>query len=121
MGPVVVLGASSDPTRYSHMAVQNLLDKGFKVIAVHPREKEVLGLKVYPSLAEIPAGAVDTVTMYISSILSEKISDAIVHLKPKRVIFNPGSENPKLSKKLQEAGVEVLEACTLVMLRTNQF
>ncbi len=121
MGPVVVLGASSDPTRYSHMAVQNLLDKGHLVYPVHPREKEVFGLKVYGSLAEMPAGPIDTVTMYVSASLSEKISDAIVQLKPKRVIFNSGSENPNLAKKLHEAGVEVLEACTLVMLRTNQF
>ncbi len=121
MGPVVVLGASNDPTRYSNMAMVNLREKGFKRLPVHPRETEVDGEKVYASLKELAGQKIDTVTMYVGAGLSSKMTDELVALKPRRVIFNPGSENPELQKKLSQEGVEVIEACTLVMLRTGQF
>lgn len=121
MGPVVVLGASNDPTRYSHLAMVNLREKGFKRLPVHPREKVVDGEKVYASLKELIGQSIDTVTMYVGPALSTNLAEDLLKLKPRRVIFNPGSENPELQKQLAAAQIEVIEACTLVMLRTGQF
>lgn len=121
MKQVVVLGASSNPSRYSNMAMRELKARGFSALPVHPRETVVEGEKVWPHLAQLPDGEIDTLTMYISEALSTPLKEAILKLAPKRVIFNPGSENPTLQKMLSERGIEVLEACTLVMLRTGQF
>jgi uncharacterized protein len=121
MGPVVVLGASSDPSRYSNMAMIYLKERGFKAIPVHPRETEVEGIPVIQSLGSLKGTAVDTLTMYVSAALSNKMQADILALKPRRVIFNPGSENEELAQALKNAGAEVIEACTLVMLRTGQF
>jgi uncharacterized protein len=121
MGPVVVLGASSEPSRYSYLCMQTLKEKGFKRLPVHPREQIIDGEKVYPNLLALQGQLIDTVTMYVGPSLSSKMSDDLLRLKPRRVIFNPGSENPELQAKLAHEGIEVVEACTLVMLRTGQF
>lgn len=121
MKQVVVLGASSNPSRYSNMAMRELKARGFSALPVHPREKEVEGEKVWAHLSQLPAIEVDTLTMYVSEALSTPLLDAILELAPKRVIFNPGSENPTLQKLLGQQGIEVIEACTLVMLRTGLF
>lgn len=121
MKQVVVLGASSNPSRYSNMAMRELKKHGHRALPVHPRETEIEGVKVWPHISQLPAGEIDTLTMYVSKQLSTPITSSILKLAPKRVIFNPGSENPTLQKLLSEQGIEVLEACTLVMLRTGQF
>lgn len=121
MGPVVVLGASSDPSRYSYMAMVNLREKGYRRLPVHPREQVVDGEKVFASLGALLGTPVHTVTMYVNPSLSDKVEQELLALKPQRVIFNPGSENPRLAKVLADHGIEVVEACTLVMLRTSQF
>jgi predicted CoA-binding protein len=118
---VAVLGASSDPSRYSFMAVELLLQKGHRVYPVHPRETEVLGQKCVKSLAELPTQKIHTLTMYVNPQLSEKLLRPIVDLGVKRVIFNPGTENPQLMQELTQQGIDVVEGCTLVMLRTGQF
>ena len=64
---------------------------------------------------------IDTLTVYVNAKISGGQFDAISALKPRRVVFNPGAENPELAAKLSDAGIEVIEACTLVMLRTQQF
>lgn len=117
---VAVLGASTNPERYSNMAVKRLLENGHEVIPVHPALSEVEGLPVTPSLGDID-GRVDTLTIYVSPKLSSKTADAILALKPGRVIFNPGTENPELEAALQAAGIETLHACSLVLLSTGQF
>jgi hypothetical protein len=123
MEVVAVLGASNDPSRYSYKAISLLKEYGHLPIPIHPRGQEVLGYKVYSSVAEIVGQGtkIDTLTMYVNPELSSKFQSDILALKPKRVIFNPGSENPGLEKALIEAGINVEEACTLVLLRTNQF
>ena len=117
---VAVLGASRNPERYSNMAVKRLLEAGHEVIPVHPALTEVEELPVTPSLGEID-GEVDTLTVYVSPKLSTPMSDAMLALKPGRVIFNPGTENDELEAALQAAGIETLQACTLVLLSTEQF
>jgi predicted CoA-binding protein len=123
MEVVAVLGASSDPNRYSYKAIELLKQYGHTPLPIHPRETEVLGYRVFPDIKELLklGTKVDTLTMYVNPVLSTKIQDDIVALRPKRVIFNPGSENPPLEKALMGHGIKVEEACTLVLLRTNQY
>jgi predicted CoA-binding protein len=123
MEVVAVLGASSDSNRYSYKAIELLKQYGHTALAIHPRETEVLGLKVFPEIKNlIKQGIkVDTLTMYVNPALSTKFQQDILDLRPGRVIFNPGSENPELEKALHEHGIKFEEACTLVMLRTGQF
>ncbi len=117
---VVVLGASHKPERYSNQAIRLLRDHGHEVIPVHPKLQQAEGIAVVSSLDAIN-GAVDTLTMYIGAERSDQIADAILALKPGRVIFNPGSENPALEQRLHDAGIAFELACTLVLLRTGQF
>lgn len=117
---VAVLGASSDPERYSYKAISFLLEKGHKAIPISLRDKTILGLPCVPSLDEIRV-SVDTLTLYINPKISSSMLESIIKLNPRRVIFNPGTENELLAKALEKAGIDVLEACTLVLLRTGQF
>lgn len=117
---VVVLGASHKPERYSNQAVRLLREYGHEVIPVHPKLEEVEGIKVVNSLDRIE-GDVDTLTLYVGAERSSAMMDAILRLKPGRVIFNPGSENPELEQHLNSANIPFDHACTLVLLRTAQF
>jgi len=117
---VAILGASHNPERYAHKAFKLLQQYGHEPVPVNPAQSEIEGKKVYPTLGAIDF-PVDTLTMYVGPAISSKLEQDILSLHPKRVIFNPGSENPDLEKKLEQKGVQVVEACTLVMLRTNQF
>jgi predicted CoA-binding protein len=117
---VVVLGASDNPERYSNMAACLLKRHGYRVIPVHPRLKEVEDLPVTSSLEEIDE-EVHTLTLYVGPLRSKILADAIVTLKPGRVIFNPGSESEELEEKLLRNHIPVVKACTLVMLHSGQF
>jgi predicted CoA-binding protein len=117
---VAILGASDRPDRYAHMAFRLLKQYGHETLPVSPKLTELEGEKVYASLRDIP-GKVDTLTMYVGPGISQGLAPEILALKPRRVIFNPGSENPALAASLRGAGVEVENACTLVLLRINEF
>jgi predicted CoA-binding protein len=117
---VVVLGASPNPERYSHKAVLQLKQHGFRVIPVHPQAETIADCGVVPRLEEV-TGPVDTVTMYVNAARSADLVDSLQFLAPRRVIFNPGAENSVLQRQLEGVGVECVEACTLVMLATGQF
>ena len=117
---VAVLGASKNSERYSNMAVKSLLEHGYNVIPVNPAGIEIHGIKALRSLDEITE-PIDTLTMYINAERSSAIADSIISLAAKRIIFNPGTENPQLSKQCETAGSESCLACTLVMLNTGQF
>lgn len=119
---VVILGASDKRERYSNQALRLLLEHGHSIIPVHPALKEIEGLPVSPSLSALPSDTkIDTLTLYVSPAVSANLSDQIIQIHPGRVIFNPGTENPELMKKLQTAGIPYEQACTLVLLRTGQF
>ncbi len=120
---VVVLGASPDSGKYSNQAVELLSRKGHEPIPVHPNAKEILGFPCFSSLDAVKksVGAVDTLTMYVNAAISTSLESSILKLKPRRIIFNPGSENSKLAANAEAAGIDVEEACTLVLLRTGQF
>lgn len=115
-----VLGASPKEDRYSFKAVHMLKEHGFTPIPVHPAGHVVDGIQAIKSLDEI-TDSVDTLTIYVNSKISTNELGRILKLRPRRVIFNPGSENPELVQKLNDAGIETVEACTLVMLRTDQY
>jgi len=117
---VAVLGASAKKERYSYQALLSLMEAGHQVCAVNPALSEIAGLPVYSGLAELPED-IDTVTVYLSPANSGALLEALCALKPRRVIFNPGAENPAMYAALRQAGVQVQEACTLVLLRTGQF
>ena len=117
---VAVVGASDKPEKYSYMAVKLLQEKGHEVFPIHPTLASIEGTKVYPSLAQLPA-PVHTVSMYVSAAVSAKLGDEISHASPKRVIFNPGAENTELEVRLKGLGIQTVEGCTLVMLKTGQF
>lgn len=120
MSAVVILGASDNPERVAYQALQRLLDKHYSVIPVSPKGGKILGQTVLPNLTAIER-SVDTITMYIGPDRQADVVDAILALRPRRVIFNPGSENPAIYPRLQQAGIAVEEACTLVLLSTRQF
>jgi uncharacterized protein len=117
---VAILGASNHPDRYSHKAQLLLLKKGYSPILVNPTHQEIDGIKCYPSLHAI-IEPVHTLTVYVSPEISSKLKKDILNFKCHRVIFNPGSENDSLYDDLRKNGVEVEEACTLVLLNSGQF
>ena len=117
---VAVLGASTNEERYSFKAVQMLQEYGHQPIPVHPKGHVVDGITAAKSLGEVE-GSVDTLTLYVNAKISSASHSDILGMKPRRVIFNPGAENADLAEKLKSEGIEPVIACTLVMLRTNQF
>lgn len=118
---VAIIGASDKPERYSYKAMQLLLKKGHNVFLISPKHSKIEGLPVYPSLKSIEE-KIDTVTLYISASLQDnKVIEDIVEKKPQRVIFNPGTENISLVEILNAAKIANEDACTLVLLNTDQF
>jgi len=117
---VAVIGASDKPERFSYQALVLLKQKGHKVFPVHQRLKSIEGQSVYASIKDIPE-PIDTVSMYVAADISSGIAGDILGVKPKRIIFNPGAENPQLAQMAQAQGVASIEDCTLVMLRSGAF
>ncbi len=115
----LVLGASENPSRYANMAIHRLKEKGHPIIAVGYKEGNVEGVKIQK---EFPTNIdVDTLTLYLSKKNQVQYYDQILDLHPKRVIFNPGTANNEFEEQLADAGIEVVPACTLVMLSTGEY
>lgn len=117
---VLILGASPKPDRYSNMAQKMLMDSGYTVYPVSPKGGKIYDVPVLTNLNAIDK-TIDTVTIYINASKLEGYVADIIKLAPRRVIFNPGTESLKITKRLEMAGIQILEGCTLVMLRTGQF
>jgi predicted CoA-binding protein len=117
---VVVLGASAKPERYSYQCVELLLERGHRVIPVTPSQTEICGLSPVCDLESVDE-KIDVLTMYVNAKRSSDMVDSILDLNPRKVIFNPGAENPDLEKKCTDAGIAVENACTLVLIYTDQF
>ena len=111
------------PLSMGDWALTNLIKGGFRgpIYPVNPGYDEIEGLPVVASLASIESESVDTVTVYLKPEHAFPLAADLARLKPRRVIFNPGTEHPALKQQLEEKGVEVVENCTLVLLRTGQF
>ena len=117
---VVVLGASPKPERYSNQAVRALVEHGHRVIPVHPLLKKIAGVVVVPALSGVE-DPVNTLTLYVGPERGKELLQDMINLGPDRVIMNPGTESDELEEELNAKGIAVLRACTLVMLRTDQF
>jgi uncharacterized protein len=114
----VVVGASTNPERYSNLAIRRLLNSGYAVKAAGLREGEVVGVKI--DAAKTMIEGVDTVTLYVGPD-HQAWRDYIFKLNPRRIIFNPGTENRNLEEAAASRGIEVLHACTLVLLSTRSY
>lgn len=115
----LVIGASTNPDRYSNIAMNMLHDYNHEVLALGRKEADT-------SIAPIDAGFpayqdVDTVSLYVGPRNQADYIPYVLSLKPRRVIFNPGTENPEFYQALEKAGIDYEVACTLVLLRTEQF
>lgn len=118
---VLVLGAHPDPSRYAYQAAHMLKGAGHQIVLVGKREGIVADVEIQSSLEGLKPGDIDTVTLYINPSIQEEYKEAIEALKPKRVIFNPGTVNPEWMRELSELGIHPDSACTLVLLSTGQF
>ncbi|SEW00034.1 hypothetical protein SAMN05428988_1137 [Chitinophaga sp. YR573] len=115
----VVLGASPNPNRYSYLAVNRLVAKGHPVLAIGKKDGQIGDTPITKD-HPLPEN-VDTVTLYMNPGLQKEYYDYIFRLHPKRIIFNPGTENDELAEQAESKGIEPVEACTLVMLSTGQY
>ncbi len=115
----VVLGASTNPSRYSYIATQRLNKKEHPVYPIGIKKGAIEGIAIINDRPTIDD--VDTITLYLNPTLQKEYYDYIFSLNPKRIIFNPGTENPELMKRATEKGIEVIAACTLVMLSIGDY
>jgi predicted CoA-binding protein len=115
----VVLGASGNPERYSNLAINRLRNHGHPVVAIGRKNGQVMDVSLQTE--KTPEQNIDTVTLYLNPANQKEYYDYIVSLKPKRIIFNPGTENPELYSIAKEHGIQTMEACTLVLLSTGQY
>lgn len=116
-----IIGATPNSSRYAYTAARMLTDHGHSIVPIGIKQgavvgKEILNLKEKPALADI-----DTVTLYIGPQHQPEWYDYLLSLRPRRIIFNPGTENPEFQQRAQAEGIEPVVACTLVMLRTGAY
>ncbi len=117
----LVVGATDNPERYAYRAAELLQAKEIPFVPIGIKKgmvlrEEILDLRLKPVLAGI-----HPITLYLGPQNQSEWIDYLIGLEPKRIIFNPGTENPLFFQKAEAAGIEALEACTLVMLTTGQF
>ena len=115
----LVLGASQNPGRYSNMAVKKLTAHQHPVVAIGRKEGTIGDVEIMKGLPDHEE--IDTVTLYLNPGNQKEYYDYILSLKPKRIIFNPGTENEELEELAGKQGIKTMEACTLVMLSTGQY
>jgi uncharacterized protein len=115
----LVIGASTNPARYSYLAINRLLGNDHPVVAIGNKAGKVQDVDIITENPEMDD--IDTVTLYLNPTNQIPYYDYILSLKPKRVIFNPGTENEELEQKLMAEGIQTQEACTLVLLSTGQY
>lgn len=115
----LVLGASDNPSRYSFLAIQRLRSHQHPVVAIGKRKTRVADVPVETEKTSFDN--IDTVTLYLNPAHQTEYYDYILSLKPKRLIFNPGAENEELTRLAEKNNIQVMEACTLVLLSTGQY
>jgi uncharacterized protein len=116
---VVLIGASTNPERYAYKAATSLVKHGHEVHLLGIKAGEVAGISIQterPTLKDI-----DTVTLYVNPVNQKLWYDYILELQPRRIIFNPGTENEELMEQAETQGIEIIEGCTLVMLSVGTF
>lgn len=115
----LIIGASENPERYANMAAHRLIAKGHPIINIGKKTGTIAGLPIYTEKKYF--SDIHTVTLYINPAHQQEWYDYILQLKPKRLIFNPGTENPELAQLASQQGIEVMEACTLVLLSIDSY
>ena len=115
----LVIGASTNPERYSYLAVKKLTANQQPVIALGIRKGKIGDTEI--ETEKLPFTDIDTVTLYLNPARQKEYYDYILSLHPKRIIFNPGTENEELEALAEQKGIKSQEACTLVLLSTGQY
>ncbi len=121
MKKTVIVGASTNPGRYAYLAARSLTSHKHEIVPIGIKKgdvfnKTILNIREKPFIQDV-----DTITLYIGPQHQPEWYEYLIGLKPKRIIFNPGTENPEFEEKAEKAGIQTFEACTLVMLRTRQY
>lgn len=119
MKKTLVIGASTNPERYAYLATQRLTRHGHEVVPLGLREGEIEGISILTGQPKLEG--IDTVTLYLAPFRQPPYYDYILSLAPKRIIFNPGTENNELMQLARQQGIEALFACTLVMLSSQTY
>jgi uncharacterized protein len=117
----LIVGATTNPTRYAYTAASMFDERQLDFLPIGIKTGEVFGREILDLRTKPTLEGINTITLYIGPENQSEWIDYLISLKPKRIIFNPGTENPIFSKKAREAGIQTLEACNLVLLSTNQF
>lgn len=119
MKKTLIIGATPNPGRYAYLAAQMLTEKGHEIVNVGIKKGKVAGVEIEgPGILH---NDIDTITLYIGSQVQSQYYDYILKTNPKRVVFNPGTENRELVSLLKENAIEPVIACTLVLLSTGQY
>ena len=121
MKKTVIIGSSTNTGRYAYLAGRMLQEYGHEIVQLGIKEGEILGQPILNIFDKPVIEGVDTVTLYIGPQRQPEWYKYILDMNPKRIIFNPGTENETFEQMAEDKGVEALEACTLVMLRSRQY
>ena len=119
MKRTLILGATTNPDRYAYLAAGRLTAAGHPIVPVGIKKGEVYGAAILHGIPEVEG--IDTVTMYVGARHQPDYYDWLLHLRPRRIIFNPGTENPALMQLARRQQIEVVTGCTLVMLASGQY
>ena len=116
-----IVGATPNPARYAYLAAQMLTSYGHPIVPLSIKKGSVAGVELMDLREQPPLEDIDTITLYLGPKNQPEWYDYLLGLQAKRLIFNPGTENPELSQLCHERGIETLNACTLVMLRSGTY
>lgn len=119
MKPTLILGATTNPNRYAYLAAERLVSRGHAIIPVGIKQGRVQGQQILHGQPDVPE--VDTVTLYVGPRHQPEYYDWLLRVAPRRIVFNPGTENPELMRLARGAGIEVVAGCTLVMLASGDY
>ncbi|HBK82481.1 MAG TPA: CoA-binding protein [Flavobacterium sp.] len=119
MKKTLIIGASTNPERYSFKAINSLVNHKHSVVAIGTKLGEVAGIKIQTK--SILFDKIHTVSLYLNAVAQRDYYNYIINLRPKRVVFNPGTENQEFYQLLKANSIKYEEACTLVLLATNQY
>lgn len=117
----VIIGATTNPSRYAYFAADRLTNSGHEIVPVGIKKGEVFGEEILDIRESPKVENVDTITLYLGARHQPEYYDYLLNLNPKRIIFNPGTENPELVKLASKKGIETENACTLVMLGSGVY
>lgn len=121
MKRTLIVGATPNSYRYAYLAAEMLMDYDHEIVPIGIKRGEILGVQIQDIRQKPPLKNIDTITLYIGPQHQPEWYEYLISLKPNRVIFNPGTENREFRRLAEANGIEVVEGCTLVMLRTNQY